>query len=40
MQNYHHLLKATLEHGVDQFNVRTNKTCRALVGHQILVALA
>ncbi|MDK9702539.1 MAG: thymidylate synthase [Sulfuritalea sp.] len=35
MQNYHDLLRLTLEQGVDQFNTRTGKTCRALVGHQL-----
>lgn len=28
MENYHDLLRRTLEQGVDQFNVRTGKTCR------------
>lgn len=40
MQNYHDLLRTTLEHGVDQFNVRTNKLCRALVGFQLQYDLA
>lgn len=35
MQNYHNLLQATLEQGVDQFNSRTNKLCRVLVGYQL-----
>lgn len=35
MQNYHDLLRVTLDRGVDQFNARTRKTCRALVGHQL-----
>jgi len=35
MQNYHDLLRATMERGVDEFNTRTGKTCRALVGYQL-----
>lgn len=35
MENYHQLLRLTMEKGVDQFNTRTNKLCRALVGHQV-----
>lgn len=35
MQNYHNLLQTTLEQGVDQFNSRTNKLCRVLVGYQL-----
>lgn len=35
MQNYHDLLRAALEQGQDQFNVRTGKVCRALVGYQL-----
>lgn len=40
MQNYHDLLKITLEKGQDQFNTRTGKVCRALVGHQLQYDLA
>lgn len=35
MENYHQLLRLTMEQGVDQYNTRTNKLCRALVGHQV-----
>lgn len=35
MKNYHNLLQTTLEQGVDQFNARTNKLCRVLVGYQL-----
>ena len=35
MENYHQLLRLTMEQGVDQHNTRTNKLCRALVGHQV-----
>lgn len=35
MQNYHDLLRLTLDSGVDQLNLRTGKVCRAIVGHQI-----
>ncbi len=35
MENYHALLRTTLDTGVDQFNARTNKLCRALVGYQL-----
>ncbi|MEQ1594675.1 MAG: thymidylate synthase [Casimicrobium sp.] len=40
MQNFHELLRATLERGVDQFNVRTNSLCRVLVGYQLQYDLA
>ncbi len=40
MQNYHNLLKDVLECGQDQFNVRTGKVCRALVGYQLQYDLA
>lgn len=32
MKNYHELLQNILDNGVDQFNVRTQKTCRAVPG--------
>lgn len=35
MENYHNLLRRTLDEGVKQFNVRTGKTYYALVGHQL-----
>ena len=35
MENYHQLLRLTMEKGVDQLNTRTNKICRALVGQQV-----
>lgn len=35
MQNYHQLLQRTLDEGIDQYNTRTGKTCRAIVGHQV-----
>ncbi len=40
MQNYHELLRRTLENGVDQFNTHTGKVCRALVGYQLQYDLA
>lgn len=40
MQNYHHLLQAALEQGIDQFNTRTNKLCRVLVGYQLQYNMA
>ncbi len=40
MENYHNLLQAALEQGVDQFNVRTNKLCRVLVGYQLQYDMA
>lgn len=40
MQNYHDLLKAAIDHGQDQFNVRTGKVCRVLVGCQLQYNLA
>jgi thymidylate synthase len=40
MQNYHQLLKTVLEHGLDQFNTRTGKVCRAVVGYQLQFDLA
>lgn len=35
MQNYHDLLKTVIERGHDQFNTRTGKVCRAIVGYQL-----
>lgn len=35
MDNYHQMLRLTMDQGTDQFNTRTNKLCRALVGHQV-----
>lgn len=35
MQNYHELLQEALDHGVDQYNVRTGEVCRTLVGRQL-----
>lgn len=35
MENYHQLLRLTMEQGIAQYNTRTNKLCRALVGHQV-----
>lgn len=35
MQNFHALLAAVMDTGVDQFNTRTGRTCRALVGCQL-----
>lgn len=40
MQNYHGLLQYVLDHGQDQFNTRTGKVCRALVGVQLQYDLA
>lgn len=40
MQNYHDLLQTALEQGVDQFNTRTNKLCRVLVGYQLQYNMA
>jgi len=40
MKNYHNLLQTTLEQGVDQFNTRTNKICRVLVGYQLQYDMA
>jgi thymidylate synthase len=35
VQNYHDLLKTVIERGHDQFNARTGKVCRAVVGYQL-----
>jgi thymidylate synthase len=35
MQNFHDLMANTLENGIDQFNTRTGRICRALVGEQL-----
>lgn len=40
MKNYHDLLQHVLDHGQDQFNTRTGKVCRALVGCQLQYNLA
>lgn len=40
MQNYHQLLQTTLDQGVDQFNTRTQKLCRVLVGYQLQYNMA
>ena len=40
MKNYHNLLQTTLEQGVDQFNTRTKKLCRVLVGYQLQYNMA
>jgi thymidylate synthase len=40
MKNYHDLLQTALENGVDQFNTRTNKLCRVLVGYQLQYNMA
>lgn len=40
MQNYHDLLRIVLNQGADQFNTRTNKMCRVLVGHQLQYDMA
>lgn len=40
MENYHQLLQIVLEQGVDQFNTRTGKLCRVLVGHQLQYDMA
>lgn len=40
MKNYHDLLRTALENGVDQFNTRTNKLCRVLVGYQLQYNMA
>lgn len=36
MQNYHNLMDDTVKHGVDQFNTRTGKLCKVLVGNQLV----
>lgn len=35
MKNFHDLLRDVLDNGIDQFNTRTGRTCRALVGCQL-----
>ena len=35
MKNYHDLMQHILDHGEDQFNVRTGLVCRAIAGHQL-----
>lgn len=40
MRNYHNLLARVMEHGQDQYNTRTGKICRAVVGEQLTYNLA
>lgn len=40
MKNYHNLLARVMEHGQDQYNTRTGKICRAVVGEQLTYNLA
>lgn len=40
MKNYHDLLARVMEQGQDQFNTRTGKICRAVVGEQLTYNLA
>jgi thymidylate synthase len=40
MKNYHQMLADTMDHGINQFNIRTGKTCRTNVGYQLRFDLA